>query len=96
MRIVWAKSALGELQRIYEYIYNKSPQNADRIIDEIAQKVTALENYPERYQLDVYKYHNTGSYRAFEHKKIRISYKINTDKIEIVRVKHTKQKPQEY
>ncbi len=94
--IIWAKSALGGLRRIYKHIYENSPQNAIRIVDEIAQKVTELKDNPERYKPDGYKRNNSGNYRAFEHKKIRISYKLSANRIEIVRVKHTKQKPQKY
>lgn len=96
MEIIWAKSALDGLRKIYEYIYENSPQNAEDIMAEIVQKITGLKEYPQRYKPDEYKRNNTGNYRAFEHKKIRISYKTTTDKIEIVRVKHTKQKPQKY
>ena len=96
MEIIWAKSALNSLRKIYEYIYEDSPQNADLIIDEIADKVSALKEYSERYKPDNYKRNNTGNYRAFEHKRIRISYKVSTTKIEIVKVKHTRQKPKQY
>lgn len=40
--------------KIYEYIYENSPQNADHIIDEIADKVTGLGQHPERYKPDNY------------------------------------------
>jgi len=96
MRIIWATPALSGLQKIYEYIYESSPQNADRIVEEIIQKVTALKENPEQYNPDRYKRNNTGEYRVFEHKKVRISYKVSADKIEVVRIKHTKQKPQKY
>lgn len=95
-QIVWAQSALRGLQHIYEFIYSHSPQNASRIIDEIARKVSELKDHPGRYKPDGYKRNNNGGYRAFEHKKIRVSYKVTDKRIEIVRVKHTKQKPRQY
>jgi len=94
--IVWSKSALNGLRKIYEYIAKNSPQNVAHIIDEIANKITALQDNPKRYKPDEYKRNNTGNYRAFEHKKIRITYKVTANRIDIIRIKHTRQKPQQY
>jgi plasmid stabilization system protein ParE len=96
MEIIWAKSALNSLLKIYEYIYESSPQNAHNIITEIEQKVAVLAEQPDRYKPDSYKKNNTGAYRAFEYKRIRISYKVSFTRIEVVRVKHTRQRPQHY
>ena len=72
--------------KIYDHIYESSPQNAYNIITEIAQKVGELPPQPYRYKPDIYKRNNPGDYRAFEYKRIRISYKVGIHKIEIVRV----------
>lgn len=96
MEIIWAKSAVNGLLKIYEHIYESSPQNANQILDEIAEKVTVLTENPERHNPDKYKRNNTGAYRAFEYKKIRVSYKIDLKKIKVVRIKHSKQKLKEY
>jgi addiction module RelE/StbE family toxin len=96
IKIIWAKRAKDGLQKIYEYIEEDSPQNAEIIINEIVEKVTALKEQAERYKLDEYKKNNNGNYRAFEHKKIRVSYKIREKQIDIVRVRHTKKKPSKY
>lgn len=96
IEIIWAKRALKGLQKIYEYIEEDSPQNAEKVINEIAEKVTGLKEQPDRYKLDDYKKNNCGNYRAFEHKKIRVSYKINEKQIAIVRVRHTKKKTSKY
>lgn len=96
IEIIWAKRAKNGLQKIYEYIEEDSPQNAEIIINEIAEKVTELKEQPQRYKLDEYKKNNSGNYRAFEHKKVRVSYKIKEKQIDIVRVRHTKRKPSKY
>ena len=96
MEIVWAKRAVNGIQKIYKHIENDSPQNAEIIIDELIEKVTAIKEQPERYKIDKYKKNNAGNYRAFEHKKIRVSYKIKSNVIEMVRVRHTKQKPTKF
>jgi len=96
MVIIWAASARNSLLKIYDYIYESSPQNAYNIITEIAGKVGGLPSQPYRHKPDNLKRNNTGSYRAFEHKRIRISYKVSIHKIEIVRVKHTRQEPRQY
>lgn len=96
INIIWAEKAKAELQKIYEYIEEDSQQNAENLINEIVEKVTELKEQPQRYKLDEYKKNNEGSYRAFEHKKIRISYKVKENQIEIVRVRHTKKRPSKY
>ncbi len=96
IEIIWAKQAKNGLQKIYEYIEEDSPQNAEIIISEIAEKVTELKEQPKRYKLDQYKKNNTGNYRAFEHKKIRVSYKIQEKQVIIVRVRHANRKPAKY
>ncbi len=52
IEIIWAKRALKGLQKIYEYIAEDSPQNAEKVIIEIAEKVTKLKEQPDRYKLD--------------------------------------------
>lgn len=96
IEIIWARRAVNGIQKIYKHIEEDSPQNAEIIINELTEMVTALPENPERYKTDEYKKNNTGNYRAFEHKKIRVSYKIKPNVIEVVRVRHTKQKPIKY
>ena len=96
MEIIWAKRAVNGIKKIYEYIEEDSPQNAEIVINELTEKIIELKQNPERYKADEYKKNNSGNYRAFEHKKIRVSYKINLTQIEVVRVRHTKQKPSKY
>jgi len=96
IEIIWAKRAENGIQNIYKHIEENSPQNAELIINELIEIITALPENPERYKADEYKNNNTGNYRAFEHKKIRVSYKIKPNIIEVVRVRHTKQKPAKY
>lgn len=96
MKIIWARRAVSGIQKIYKHIEEDSPQNAEIIIDELVEMVSVLPENPERYKADEYKKNNTGNYRAFEYKKIRVSYKIILNTIEIVRVRHSKQKPLKY
>lgn len=92
----FGKKSSKRYSKIYKYIEEDSPQNAEIIIDELVEMVSVLPENPERNKADEYKKNNTGNYRAFEHKKIRVSYKIKRNSIEIVRVRHTKQKPSIY
>jgi len=96
IEVIWAKRAVNGIQKIYKYIEENSPQNAEIIIGELTEMVTDLPKNSERYKPDEYKKNNTGNYRAFEHKKIRVSYKIKPNIIEVVRVRHTKKKPTKY
>ncbi|MCB9032986.1 MAG: type II toxin-antitoxin system RelE/ParE family toxin [Chitinophagales bacterium] len=94
--IKWSHSATKELNKIYENILEDSEQNANNILDEILSKTEALKEQPERYPRDKYKKNNKGNYRSFEYKKIRVSYKILKDIIDIVRVRSTHQEPKNY
>lgn len=96
IEIIWAKQARNGLQKIYEYIEEDSPQNAEIVINEIVEKIAELKVQPERYKPDDYKKNNNGNFRVFEHKKIRVSYKIKDKQIDIVRVRHTKKRPSKY
>ena len=46
--IIWAKRAINGLQKIYKHIEEDSPQNAEIIINELSDIVTALTKNPER------------------------------------------------
>ena len=66
LKIKWNKSALDQLIKAIKYIEEDSPQNAEKVKQEILNAITRLANYPEINSLDKYKILNDGSFRAFE------------------------------
>lgn len=96
MVIRWRKSALKELQAAYDYIQERSPHAAEKVISEIIEHIKELTEHPEIHSLDKYKANNDGTYRYFEMHKYRIAYRVVKDVIRIYRIKHTRQSPLYY
>jgi plasmid stabilization system protein ParE len=92
----WDRAAYKALQKIYEYIRQDSPINAEKVRSEILMIVSQLPSHPKRYPLDRFKKNNNGDYRAFEKYSIRVAYLTNDKEIIILRVRHVKQEPLEY
>ena len=94
--VIWSKAAKVQLQKAFHFISHDSPQNAEKIINNIIDTTIGLSKYPEKYPADKYKKNNTGNYRAFEIYHYRISYRIVNDSIHIVRMRHSSMSPLVY
>lgn len=96
-RIKWNKRSLKQLENIYEYINNDSPQNAEKVKNVIISKINKLSFNPEIYPEDRFKRNNKDkNYRAFTVYDFRISYYITSDSVIIVRIRHTGMSPLNY
>ena len=93
MEIVWDDTALSELNKTLDYISRDSPPNALKVADAIVKVCTKIIKYPYIYPPDKYKKNNDNTYRALQIYRMRISYKIETERILIVRCRHTAQRP---
>jgi len=93
--IIWSKTAQNQLEKIYFYlsIESKSKTIPNKIIETIYDSVTILSTNCEIYELDELKILNNGNYRAFEVYNYRISYKITSKTIHILRIRHTSRNP---
>ncbi|MDW8852034.1 type II toxin-antitoxin system RelE/ParE family toxin [Flavobacterium sp. MMLR14_040] len=93
--IIWSNTAQNQLEKIYFHLVKQSKNNSttNKIIDKIFSSVTILKTNWEIYELDEMKISNNGNYRAYEVYSYRISYKISTDKIQILRIRHTSRNP---
>jgi plasmid stabilization system protein ParE len=96
MVTVWSKRAKTELQKVYEYIMQDSPQGAIKVRDEIIDMTLDLPKHPQKYPPDKYKVANDGNWRAFEMYHYRISYRVMPHEIRIVRLRHTSRTPLSY
>jgi plasmid stabilization system protein ParE len=94
--VTWDKPAYTTLQRIFEYIRQDSPVNADKVREEILKATRGLVDHPEKYPRDKFKKDNPGNYRAFEKYSYRVAYRHTEKEIKILRIRHVKQEPQEY
>jgi toxin ParE1/3/4 len=48
MQVRWTTAAAGDLENIADYLFEKTPENAARLIREICQAAFALRIYPNR------------------------------------------------
>lgn len=97
-KIIWASDALEQLEDIHFYILfeSKSIQIADKVIDKIFESTEILKTKPEIYKLDSKKNNNDGSFRTYFVYDYMISYRITSDCIHILRVRHTSRKPKNF
>jgi plasmid stabilization system protein ParE len=84
------------LKKAYEYIYQDSPKNAQKVRGDIAAIANKLPDNPGFYTLDKHKLENDGSYRSFEKHRYRISYRVLDTEIRILVVRHTSMEPVSY
>ncbi|WP_394776674.1 type II toxin-antitoxin system RelE/ParE family toxin [Flavobacterium sp.] len=93
--IIWSIIAQNQLEKIYFYLLKKSKTERIpvKIIDSITNSVTILIKNWEIYELDEMKISNNGNYRAFEISNYRISYRITSKTIQILRIRHTSRNP---
>jgi plasmid stabilization system protein ParE len=93
MVTVWSKRAETELRKAYLYIQLDSFQNAEIVRDDIIDLTIDLCKNPQKHPLDKFKKDNDGTWRAFEKHHYRISYRIMSNQIRIVRLRHTSRSP---
>ena len=96
MVTVWSNQAKLQLQKAFNFIKENSLNNAEKVRDDIIDITINLAHHPEIYSLDKYKTLNDGSYRAFEIHRYRISYRVTSEAIRIVRMRHTSRSPLNY
>ena len=95
-KIVWNPSALKTLEEALQWISEQSVTQAENIETAILSKLEKSKENPERYPPDRYKNNNDGHYRSFNSHSYRISFKFTEKEIVILRVRHVKQRPQNY
>lgn len=94
-KIIWSKTSLRQLEKIYFHLFKetKSKNIPDKIIDSLYNSVSILSTNWEIYELDEMKIPNHINYRAYEIYSYRISYKITSKEIHILRIRHTSRNP---
>lgn len=85
--VIWTKSAYSDLEFILEYIKNDSLNIAKKIFFEIKKECDSLYYFPKRKRV-VPELQQIGilKYREIIHKRWRIIFKIDTNKVYILLV----------
>lgn len=96
--IIWTQTTLNQLENIYFYLLEetKSFEIANKVVDGITDAVEILKTKFEIYEVDELRIPINQNYRAFEKFSYRISYKITSDSIYIIRVRHASRKQKYY
>jgi plasmid stabilization system protein ParE len=92
-KVIWTKTAVREFDAAIEYIREHSPQNADKVKEQILSKVNQLSDDNVVHRKDPYKVDNDGSFLYFELLKYRIMYHVQPGKVYIIRIRHTSREP---
>ena len=88
MRVVWSPAALGDIDRIYDYILGFNPRAAAELALRLLDVGKSLQHFPERGR-------PIGGGRR-EHPVIWpyvIRYRVKDDTVQILRIRHGKQRP---
>ena len=93
--IIWDKEARDYFRTAIKYIKKESPQGAKAVRIEILKTVKSITNNPFIFELDRFRKDNPGDFRAFTVFHFRLTYRITSDYIQIVRMRHTSQEPLE-
>jgi toxin ParE1/3/4 len=91
MRIEWRDKALEELQSIYDYIYLRSPQNAENVVNSLLELSETLGYMPEKFPKEPF--YNQNNTRFITKWSFKLVYRIETERIIILRVFSTHQNP---
>ena len=95
-KISWDKEAINYFRKAIRYIRKDSPQNADKVKNEVLEKISELSKRPEIHPPDKYKVDNSSNYRAFELHRFRVGYLVKENEIIIARIRSTNQEPFDY
>jgi addiction module RelE/StbE family toxin len=95
--VVWDSEARNKFKEAIKYIRKKSPSGAETVKNAILDGIDLLaEGRVLHFEKDKLKENNDGTHRAFICYDYRVTYKITTENIQILRVRHTSQEPFEY
>jgi addiction module RelE/StbE family toxin len=95
-KIIWSKRSLRQFKKLYEYIKEESPKGADKVREAIITTSEKLKTTPLMFEADRFKTNNNGAYRAFTEFDFRVTYKVKANRIIILKIIHTSQKPKDY
>ncbi len=76
-RIIYTRDAADDLEEIFEYIVQSSPQNAQKVADEIVQSIDDLKTFPHRFSPARNRSVNPREIRAMVVRPFLVEYRID-------------------
>lgn len=92
--IFWSKESIVSIQNIYDYIVEKSPQNADLVVDTLFDLGDKLNIFPEKNPKEPL--YNQDFIKFFPKWNFKIVYRIEKDRIYILDVFSTLKNPKNF
>lgn len=89
--IFWSEDALNDLQEIYDYVSELSPQNAEMMVKTFAELADSLAFMPKKFPKEPFI--NQEKIRFIPKWNFKIIYSIEKDKIIILNIFSTHQNP---
>ena len=91
MKVIWSQEAKISLSEIYNYIFEDSPQNAEKVLNEIIDVAESL--HDERYEFAIDPIINKEKFRHISIWSYKIIYERTKDKVLILDIFNGKQNP---
>lgn len=86
--VVWSKNSLDSLQSIYNYIFENSPQNTEKLVATLLDLGDGLAIFPESNPKEPL--FNDDTIRYFPKWNFKVVYRIEKDRILIINIYSTK------
>ena len=92
--VVWSPQAVESIQNCYDYIYTKSPQNANLVVETLFDLGDKLNIFPEKNPIEPL--FNSKVIRFFPKWNFKIVYRIEKNRIYILDIFSTHQNPKNF
>jgi addiction module RelE/StbE family toxin len=88
-QLSWTETAKNDLQQIYNYIAENSVFYADKVVDELFERVQMIETFPEMGRIvpEI----NCKNTREVFHYSYRVMYHVSEEHIYITQITHMAQ-----
>jgi len=86
--VVWSKASLDSLEKIHDFIFKNSPQNAEMVVETLLKLGDDLGKFPERNPREPL--FNDESIRYFPKWNFKIVYRLEENRILIINIYSTK------
>jgi len=91
IEVVWKPIAIISLQGIYDYIWERSPQNAEKFVDQLIDFGDTLGDFPDKYAVCRHQKLKDKNFRCAVYKKNWVFiYKVIFEKVIIYNIIHAK------
>lgn len=94
--IVWSQNAEKQYYDILEYLSKEAPTALSVVGNELLDMIESLSLKYNNYPADRFKKNNNGTYKAAIVFSYRISYQIDANQVNILRIRHTSREPLNY